>query len=73
MKQKKRYSHEEIARILEAVASTNHSVEEFCRAQGVHPQTYYGWKKKFDGMSGDDVQRLRQIEHANGIRQSNHR
>ncbi|MFN7543974.1 MAG: transposase [Acidobacteriota bacterium] len=62
---KKRHSHEEIARILEAGASTNQSVEEFCRAQGVHPQTYYGWKKKFGGMSGDDIQRLRQLEQEN--------
>ncbi len=65
MNKKKRYSHEEIARILEAAASTTQSVEEFCREQGVHPQTYYGWKKKFGGMSGDDVQRLRQLEQEN--------
>lgn len=39
---KKRYSNEEIARILEAGASTNKSVEEFCREHGVHPQTDYG-------------------------------
>ncbi|MBM4455611.1 MAG: transposase [Bryobacter sp.] len=63
---KKRYSNEEIARILEAGASTNKSVEEFCREHGVHPQTYYGWKKKFGGMSGDEVQRLRQLEQENG-------
>jgi putative transposase len=63
---KKRYSNEEIARIMEAGASTNKSVEEFCREHGVHPQTYYGWKKKFGGMSGDEVQRLRQLEQENG-------
>jgi putative transposase len=63
---KKRYSNEEIARILEAGASTHKSVEEFCREHGVHPQTYYGWKKKFGGMSGDEVQRLRQLEQENG-------
>lgn len=63
---KKRYSNEEIARILEAGAGTNKSVEEFCREHGVHPQTYYGWKKKFGGMSGDEVQRLRQLEQENG-------
>ena len=43
---KKQYSNEESARILEAGASTNKSVEEFCREHGVHAQTYYGWKKK---------------------------
>ena len=63
---KKRYSNEEIARILEAGASTNKSVEEFCREHGVHAQTDYGWKKKFGGMNGDDVQRLRQLEQENG-------
>ena len=26
----------------------------------------YGWKKKFGGMSGDEVQRLRQLEQENG-------
>jgi putative transposase len=63
---KKRYSNEEIARILEAGVSTNQSVEEFCREHGVHPQTYYGWKKKFGGMNGDELQRLRQLEQENG-------
>lgn len=63
---KKRYSNEEIARILESGARTNKSVEEFCREHGVHPQTYYGWKKKFGGMSGDEVHRLRQLKQENG-------
>lgn len=63
---KKRYSNEEIARILEAGEKTDKTVEEFCREHGVHAQTYYGWKKKFGGMSGEDVQRLRQLELENG-------
>ena len=32
----------------------------------MHAQTYYGWEKKFGGMNGDDVQRLRQLEQENG-------
>jgi putative transposase len=32
----------------------------------VHPQTYYGRKKKLGGLSGDEVQRLRQMEQENG-------
>jgi transposase-like protein len=50
---KKRYSNEEIAGIVEVGASTNKSVEAFCREHGVHPQACYGWKMKFGGMSGD--------------------
>ena len=30
----------------------------------MHLQTCYAWKKKFDGMRGDVVQRLRQLEQA---------
>jgi hypothetical protein len=62
---KKRHRHEEIARILEAGASRNLSLVEGCRARGVHPQTDYGWKKKFGGISGDGHKRLRQLEKEN--------
>lgn len=54
------------SRGLEAGGKTNKTVEEFCREHGVHPPTYYGWKKKFGGMNGDDVQRLRQLEQEKG-------
>jgi putative transposase len=62
---KSRFTEQQIAQILEEGERTEMKVEEFCRKHGVHPQTYYGWKKKYGGMSGEDVQRLRMLEQEN--------
>jgi putative transposase len=35
-----------------------------CR-MGIPEQTFYRWKKKFDGMLPRDVRRLRQLEEEN--------
>ena len=41
-------------------------MEEVCRKHGIHKQTYYGWKKRYNGLSGDELQRLKQLEQENG-------
>jgi len=61
-----RFTEQQIVEILEAGQKGEQTVEELCRKYGIHKQTYYGWRKKFGGMSGDDVQKLRQLEQENG-------
>lgn len=60
-----RFSEEQIASILQQAERDGITVEEVCRKHGIHKQTYYGWKKKFGGMEGSDVARLRALETEN--------
>ena len=60
----KRYSEEQIVRILKEVEGGK-PVSEVCRAHGVSEQSVYRWRTKFGGMKVSDVQRLRQLEDEN--------
>jgi len=40
-------------------------VEEVCRKLGISQQTFYRWKKKFDGLGVAEVRRLKQLEEEN--------
>lgn len=61
-----RFTEQQIVKILEEGQKGEQPVEELCRKHGIHKQTYYGWRRKFGGMSGDDVQKMRQLEQENG-------
>ncbi len=60
-----RFTEKQIVEILEEGQRGQQTVEELCRKHEIHKQTYYGWRKKFGGMSGDDVQKMRQLEQEN--------
>jgi putative transposase len=62
---KSRFTDEQIVAILEEGQRGGQTVEELCRKHGIHSQTYYGWRKKFGGLHGNDVQRLKQLEQEN--------
>lgn len=46
---KSRFTHGQIAFALKQ-AESGMSVEEVCRKLGIRQQTFYRWKKKFDGL-----------------------
>lgn len=46
---KSRFTHEQIAFALKQ-AESGVPVEEVCRKQGISQQTFYRWKKMFDGL-----------------------
>lgn len=60
----KRYSEEQIVRILKEVEKGK-PVAEVCREHGVSEQSVYRWRTKFGGMDVSDVQRLKQLEDEN--------
>ena len=62
---KKRYTEEQIVRILGEV-ERGKTVVAVCREYGVSEQTVHRWKSKYRGMSLADVQRLRELEKENG-------
>ena len=62
---KKRFSEEQIIKILEE-AKSGLTIQEVCRKHNISIQTYYTWRNKFNGMSVSDAQKLRSLEAENG-------
>jgi len=60
----RRYSEEQIVRILGEIGS-GRSVAETARQYGVAEATIYRWREKFGGMEVSEVRRLRELEAEN--------
>jgi len=61
---KKRYTEEQIVRILDEVRGGK-SIAEVGRQYGVSEQTIHRWKAKFGEMGSSDVKRLKELEEEN--------
>ena len=59
-----RYSEEQIVRILREVES-GQSMAETSRKYGVHEQTIYRWRAKYEGMEVSDVRKMKALEEEN--------
>jgi putative transposase len=46
-------------------AENGRPVSEISRELGINPQTFYNWKKKYSGMDGDQLKRLKELEEEN--------
>ncbi len=62
---RKRFSEEQIVRILRQAEAADQTVVETCKQHGISEQTWYRWKKKFGHMDVPDVRRLRELEKEN--------
>lgn len=61
---KKRFTEEQIAFALRQTEGGT-PVAEVCRKMGVSEQSFYRWKRKYDGMGVAELRRLRQLEEEN--------
>jgi len=61
---KNKFSEAEILNLL-ASQGKGKTVEELCREAGVSPATFYQWKSKYGGMSGEELKRMRDLELEN--------
>ena len=61
---KARFSEEQITYALKQ-AESGKPVGEVCRQLGVSEQSFYRWKKKYEGMGVAELRRLRQLEEEN--------
>lgn len=61
---KKRYSIEQIIRVLKQVEG-GVGLGEVCREHNISEQTYYRWKRKYGGMEQSEARRLKDLEEEN--------
>ena len=61
---KSKFTEEQIAYALRQ-AETGTKVSEVCRKMGVAEATFYNWKKKYGGLGGSELRRLKQLEEEN--------
>jgi len=59
------FSDEQIVQILQQAERDEQSIGAICRAHGIAEATFYRWRKKFGGMTQNEVQRLRALEKEN--------
>ena len=65
---RKRPTAEEIVaklRQVDVLTSQGKTVAEAVRAIAVTEVTYYGWRKEYGGLKGDQVKRLKELEAEN--------
>ena len=62
---KKRFSEEQIVKMLRQAEISNQTVAQICKTHGICENTWYRWKKKFGQMDVPDVRRLRELEKEN--------
>ena len=62
---KKKYSVEEILRILGEEKQGNKTIRNICRERNITEQTYYRWRTKYEGMELKEALRMKQLEEEN--------
>lgn len=62
---KSKFTEEQVVRVLQEAASGRKTIAELCREHVVSQNTFYVWKRKYQGMEMDDVRRLRELEAEN--------
>lgn len=46
-------------------AENGRTVADISRELGINPQTLYNWKKRYSGMDGEHLRRLKELEEEN--------
>ena len=62
---KKRFSEEQIVRILNEAEKGSRTVLDLCRQHGVTEQTFYRWRRRYGGMQVPEVQQFRHLQQEN--------
>ncbi|KUY85263.1 hypothetical protein WI25_34900 [Burkholderia cepacia] len=62
---KKRFTDEQIIRILREAESRDEPVKDQCKRHNTSEQTFYRWRNKFGGMDAPDARRLKDLESEN--------
>ena len=61
---KSRFTEEQIISILKE-QDQGMKVSEICRKHGLSDQTFHNWKKKYGGLTVDELRRMKELEQEN--------
>lgn len=59
-----KFSEEQIISILKE-QDGGLKVADICRKHGISDQTFHNWKKKYDGLTANELRRLKELEQEN--------
>ncbi len=62
---KKRFSEEQIIRILRQADVDGVVIRDVCRAHNISEQTFFRWRNTYGGMSVPDARKLKALESEN--------
>ena len=62
---KKRYTAEQVVRILQEADRGEVNIGDLCRRHGVSEATFYRWRQVYGSMQVPEVKRLRDLEQEN--------
>lgn len=62
---KNNFTEEQVVRLLKEAEAGEKTVTDLCRERGITKNTFYAWKQKYGGMTGEEVRRLRELEKEN--------
>lgn len=62
---RKRFTEEQIVKVLKEAETNQVPIAELCRKVGISEFTFYRWRRKFQGLSISEARRFRELEKEN--------